>query len=249
MNNYTTFSACNAFKARQFAIKLTVLLFCFQPAIAQSLRVNKSLNPKEGFIDEYYEYAPSSGLVVAGVMLNNSTEKLDPTHCYSFIPKVAKSLLCVAITSKDGRYKGAFQYDITNVQSGWFQLNFPTEHREELDKYRSDEIIIVSTIADACSSDNEFFYTPSVWRPDSNEEVVIYLNSSEMVFLIGSNEKGVIELRKPFVDVTGRMRPKSFNKKCLVTLKELKQYKMELEYRSGKGPRAEKKYVAFPFKI
>jgi hypothetical protein len=70
-----------------------------------------------------------------------------------------------------------------------------------------------------------------------------------MVSLIGSTDKGVIKLRKLFVDVTGRMQPKSYNKKCVVSLEELRRYKMELEYRTGKGAKAEKEYLAFPLKL
>jgi hypothetical protein len=246
-NNYLSISFdLNEYK---IAIKIALLFLLSEPAFSQTLKINNSLDPQEGYMDEYYEYAPSSGLMVTGIMLNNSSQEFDPTHCYSFIPEGSKSLLCIAITSKDGRYKGGFQYDISNVQTGWFQLNFPTEHREELNKYKSDEIVIVSTLADACSSDNNFYYTPSVWSPENNEEVVIYINSIEMVFLIGSTDKGEIELRKPFLDLTGRMRPKSYNKRCIVNIDELREYKIELEYRSGKGPMAVKKYVPLPLKI
>lgn len=73
-------------------------------------------------------------------MLNNTTEELNPSHFYSYIPNQTKSILCIAISSKDERYKGAFQYNIANVRPGWFQLNFPTKYRKKLDKYRSNEI-------------------------------------------------------------------------------------------------------------
>lgn len=214
----------------------------FFKAVGQEIIPIATLEPEKPLLDEYYEFAPSSTVEVAGIMTATTRSNFDPQYFYSYVPGNSKSYLCVNILSIDGRYKGIWTYKLKNDETGWIKLELPTKYQSNLKKYNSEDIGIKATLSDKCFEDNTSAQTISTWVPKTSDSTAIYLSTTEEVNLIAVDSKGKIFLKERFKEIRINGIPtKSYNRVCVIS-NDILEYDLKLQYRVIDGYRKKTTY-------
>ncbi|MEP1385642.1 MAG: hypothetical protein ABJK64_17820 [Paraglaciecola sp.] len=149
---------------------LSLLFFCFMPiAKADTLSISKP-NVTESFSTT----VKVSGNFYLG-MVYNTNEKVEQLSV--LLPDDSTGMLCISISSIDGKYKANLSHQLVKPVSGLTQLSFKSEYEDELKTYRSNQLAVLSTISKSCDDTNRRNIISS-WNPDiANKNVLLLIRS------------------------------------------------------------------------
>ena len=130
-----------------------------------------------------------SGSFLLGLQYKSDT-KIDKLNV--LFPENTKGILCVKISSIDGRYKALIEHKLLLPVSGLTQLNFPSNYQEELKDYNSDELAVLASLGASCDEvDVELLVTS--WNTHIDGKNVVLLIRSDarkdVVYVPESTEK------------------------------------------------------------
>ncbi|WP_220472567.1 hypothetical protein [Spirosoma foliorum] len=136
----------------------------------------------------FYTNIPVSGGVRVGIMAFENSDKIVPNSFFVRIPKHTQPLLCVEISSRDGRYQAKLPFTIVGSEPGIYELILPTQYQNELKNYSIKDITILAKITKACDEEPEC-YVLSAWNsPKFNQQqAYVYLNTDVYTELILSD--------------------------------------------------------------
>lgn len=118
-----------------------------------------------------------------GIMALNSEVRINPNNFYVKIPHKHDNVLCVEFNSKDGKYTGKLEYDISNLKlADVYQFEIPTTYGEKLKQYKENEVAIIVK-ASSCSLNMVDYFIASWHKINSTEKAFVYLNSETPVIL------------------------------------------------------------------
>lgn len=159
---------------------LTVFLCSLQfITIAQIRPKLKNGEKWETFIKK----VPVSGEIRVGAMGYEGDERVIPTKFFVRVPKHNVSILCVEISSRDGRYEARLPYIISDLQEGIYEFELPTRYVSELRNYSVKDIAILAKIGRDCESSGSFYVLSSWNKPPENlPNIFVYLKSDNPVF-------------------------------------------------------------------
>ncbi len=151
------------------------ILFIFQ--IQAQNNVIKPIN--NGDWEVWYEKIPVSGEIRTGIIAELENSASIQKSFFVQIPDSKVSHLCVEISSNDGRYAANLEFNISNLQAGVHEFNWPTEYYNDLQDFSSKDITIKSSIGNECGKDENFFVLSSWIKTDFKENIYIILNSEK----------------------------------------------------------------------
>jgi len=138
----------------------------------------------------WYDKVPVSGEIRVGIMNSIGDANINPSFFYVMIPNHSNNILQCEISSRDGRYEASISYNIENLKPGNHKFSLPTQHKNELKKYTSKDITILTSIGET-SLENTAFYVSASWDPIVKypEIIYIYINSERKSTIVIQNLK------------------------------------------------------------
>lgn len=179
----------------------TVLAIGVAPAaVAQEQDV--PLEPKSAENWEHYaERIPVSGGVRVGVMAD-ADGAFDPDTVTVFMPLSDLPLLCIEVSSQDGRYSAKREYDVAGLGDTLLRLRIPTKLKPQLSGYGPAQLVVLANLGDRCDGSTGTFVVAS-WQSDSlGSHVTVFLNSRVPTSIVGG-EGGQLEHEAPCRELTG----------------------------------------------
>jgi hypothetical protein len=158
--------------------KLLVIIFllnCFFVS-AQTTPVEPR-NP----IDEVWRKdmnIPVSGEIRTGLVFDIEGNHTINDFFYVNLPNEKFNYLFVEITSNDGRYNASLSFNIKNKPPGELKLKWSTEFYNDLKKFNSKELTILSWLGNEENAEREHFVV-SNWNSFNSEEFVYIILNSE----------------------------------------------------------------------
>jgi hypothetical protein len=146
----------------------------------------ETISIKDKDINESYsETVKVSGSFFLGIQYsqNSALEKLN-----ILFPDDSKGLLCIDISSIDGRYKAGIKHTLTQAVSGLQQLDFPSQYQTEINNYKPNELAVNATIGKGCSENNSKSLIASWSSQLEDENVVLLIRSDarkDVVYILG----------------------------------------------------------------
>ena len=149
----------------------------FLPSVASSGQINPIQIQQNTDWEIFHKKIPVSGEIRTGLVVTADNKAKPSNHFYVQIPQQEAALLCVEISSNDGRYSGKLTYDIDKLEPGIHQFQWPTKFWGDLKKFTATEITILSWIGSS-RTDQDKRYVLSSWASfDSMNKLTIILNS------------------------------------------------------------------------
>ncbi|WP_353268548.1 hypothetical protein [Gemmatimonas sp.] len=163
--------------------------------------------------ETYVDRVPVSSL---GIRVGIMTASTDPVTVPSTVsvnrPVGSAATLCVAVTSRDGRYRADYAYDLRGTTNGVIRVSTPTRYPRELRKYRQEELAILASVGPACDAPATAYLVAS-WSGAATTEFAVLLNSRVPTTLI-IGRGNVIDRTIPCTALSGVRT--AFNLRCVI---------------------------------
>lgn len=219
-----------------------------QPPVMK-ITPDKRYMPQEW--ENYIKSIPVSGEIRVGAMAFESSDRIRPMSFFVKIPKHIQPILCVEISSRDGRYQARLPFTITDFEPGVYELDLPTRYKDELKNYTIKDITILAKVAKTCDEDAEC-YVLSAWNTPTfnNIEAYIYLNSDQYTELIltkplSTSIDHVIKCEKILETIAT-----AYNCLCKVSYYDLNKFSnIQIRRIINRGSRRSYNYIKFPIRL
>lgn len=159
---------------------LTVVIISFNAAGG----VIHISNLKESFT----ERVKVSGAFFMGLQFNSNE---DIEKLYILFPSSSTGMLCVEISSIDGRYKAYIEQKLVEPVSGLTELAFQSRYRDKLNEYKPSELAVKAVITDSCDNGESSLLLAS-WRisNEKNNPVILIRSDArkDIVYVPGVNK-------------------------------------------------------------
>lgn len=166
--------------------------------------------------EQWVQDVAVSGGVRVGIMASPAAALVDPDHFTVYLPDVPGArVLCVEISSRDGRYSAAIEYDLTGVGAGPHRLGLRNaQYRGELGTYAQAELAVLARLREECGApgESEDPFVVAGWGAERGvTTVTVLLNSRVPAEVVGEVE-GRMAFRVPCSDLEGGTT--TFNLRC-----------------------------------
>jgi len=151
---------------------LLILYFVVFNPIVNSATLSIS---KSSVTESFSNTVKVSGRFYLG-MVYDTDEQVDKLNV--LFPKETTGMLCVSISSIDGKYKANISHKIEKPVTGLVQLDFESDYKEELKTYRSNQLAVLSTISKSCDDVKQRNMISS-WSSDINNKNILLLIRSD----------------------------------------------------------------------
>ena len=180
----------------------------------QDSRAEENEFKKDSFSESLLEVVKVSGAIKVGVMLDTETKKPTLNEFYLHVPgDVNSEKACVEIRSIDGKYFAGGTVESLQPKTR-YKVNFKSKYKNQLLKYNSDELVILTSIENDClKPSKKAKYIPSSWSLDTTNKLAVYLNSGTQVTSYSSDETNE---PLPCQSVSKERRPVSYDTVCLI---------------------------------
>ena len=185
---------------------LSVGALCAQPLQPREL--------KPGW-EQWHEKVPVSGGVRVGVMAVDEATAVDPRSFVAFLPASDLPLLCVEISSKDGRYEANLEFELAGRNAGLLRFELPTKHRNELSRYAPPDLAILARLGRDCTAPPDRFVVAG-WTDRALADTIVVFVNSDAPTMIVAGANGVISESAPCEEIVGGAAPKAYNLACRV---------------------------------
>jgi hypothetical protein len=94
------------------------------------------------------------------------------------LPTLQSNFLALTIDSSDGQYHAELTYAVPPNASGRYHLSFPTSHKEDLERYRPEQLGILACSGKQCGNTSALIL-PVAWSAESSNQgkVTLQVNS------------------------------------------------------------------------
>ena len=181
--------------------------------VAAPVAAQRPASPKPIKNDEHWlEKVPVAGGTRVGVVTLTSGAKVNPEKMTFMLPASPAKLLCIEVSSRDGRYSAKVEYPTQGLLPGNNTLSRSSLYKGPLGSYTADQLAILTQLGDDCTRPNGPFIVSSWHEPASVDTVVVLLNSRVPTSIVGGVGKTDHEAScAPLEGVTT-----AFNLRCLV---------------------------------
>ena len=245
---------------------LTILLIGFllgtcgylQEATAQLPLLEAPSQRHPGW-EEYRASVPVGGGFRVGLMTFTEQQTVNPRQFHVFLPRpnsAENSLLCVAISSKDGRYEAelAYRLDQVKYESSLIvqPVELPTAHTSKLRAYAPVDLAILAHISSSCDSPTgpSGDYVVASWNHDGikvpPDTISVLINSDVYASVVGGKEFA-IDFETPCQRLRGPN--KAYNRRCDIPVDRLAPgVTLDVRRRSSVGT-DDYKYYSLPLRL
>ena len=231
-------------------LSITVLLALLNPVLAQAVGSPLSPQNQGSEWEEWHDPIPVSGEIRVGVMAgSDQTISGEQKSFYIKVPQdFSNNVLCVSISSIDGRYTASMQYNATHLIPGAInELKWASRYVTDLAEIKDERIAILVGTGEECKDrPKEFLVAAWDYKSFEEDEIYFYANSSvNPKLLITKDDKSIV--KNNFIEVTHdkTVAYKVESKLGVSTLESVKT--ISLSQRVKKGPGFT--YKTYPFDI
>lgn len=186
-------------------------------AWAQTATVLVPPDPQPPSWEEYRERVPVGGGFRVGLMALTDGRGLDPQRFTVFLPALDAqhdTMLCVEVSSKDGRYVGTLPYALTPSgasSSGPHRVALPTKHADRLRGYRPEELAILAHLSPSCDGPTGH-YVVAAWDERARPDTLSVLINSDVYASVVGGEGLAIDFEVPCRRLASPA--KAYNRRC-----------------------------------
>ncbi|MCK7460206.1 hypothetical protein [Idiomarina aminovorans] len=137
--------------------------------------LSSQANQVNGFTESYSDTVKVSGQFLKGLQYADAQFETTP-HIY--FPRAYSGTICVFVSSADGRYKSQYQYSFAEPVEGLIAISFPTQYKEELSAFTSNELGLLATVQDDCKQTNGRYLVSAWGKPKSLNSISIFIRSN-----------------------------------------------------------------------
>jgi hypothetical protein len=163
----------------------------FTLAAGPTIRLQQgALAPQGEWQERWVQRVPVSGSVVPGVLLGDPAERVMPEAISVPLPAGHEPVLCVTVTSKDGRYHAQATFRVPRTATGATTLQGPREFRSRLRRYPAGHLAIKAEFAARCN-DRTTAQVPARWGAVFQQtDVFLLVNSRYYTEVLWTGEDG-----------------------------------------------------------
>ncbi|GAB2676651.1 hypothetical protein Q4574_12945 [Aliiglaciecola sp. 3_MG-2023] len=156
---------------------MIIKCFLFMCLLAANSALAQNVINISDFSESLSKKVKVSGTFLKGIQYESADdEKFLSVKLISGI----QGLLCISITSKDGKYKASMSHEIDGKISGFTRIVYQSKFMDELQEYDSNSLAVLASVAGSCESTDKRYFI-STWT-DS-------VAKSNVVMLIRSNAR------------------------------------------------------------
>lgn len=130
--------------------RATALMICLLATWPASGLVSQVLAPRGPIRERFLPKVQVGGAEIVGVQAKAGTLAANTAQLSVFLPTHLTGMLCIAITSYDGKYQGRAEYEVSAVQAGRYRLQYPSEFRSPLARYRAADVGVLAELKRRC---------------------------------------------------------------------------------------------------
>jgi hypothetical protein len=137
----------------------------------------KPLDLPDGW-EVWYDKVPVSGGFRVGLIDDYMDTPLDKPFFHVQIPEHEEKLLCVLVSSRDGRYKAELTYDISGLSEGRYAFEWPTLYFNKLKQFTAQDLTILCSVGNSCDQDAAY-YAYASWNDSTQSDTLFLLVNSD----------------------------------------------------------------------
>jgi len=168
--------------------------------------------------EKYRDSVPVGGGFRVGVMAFFDEVEVNPNQFWVFLPPLnatSDSLLCVEISSKDGRYVAQLPYRLSGPVGRASRqaqpVDLPTSHAEKLRDYTPDELAILAHLSSQCEGPTGH-YVVSAWNAETSPDTISVLVNSDVYTSVVGGSKYAVDFEVPCPRLESPA--KAYNRRC-----------------------------------
>jgi hypothetical protein len=137
------------------AVTATVAVLAMAMTLAQARRQLEPRTPAASQWEQWRDPVPVSGGLRVGITVEPGTT-VNPAQLTVWLPTAPKPVpasrvLCVDLSSQDGRYIASLEYDIRREPAGPLELKIhPSRWASQLRQFSPSQLAILARVAEAC---------------------------------------------------------------------------------------------------
>ena len=184
----------------------------------------------EGSFVETFSDVPLAGGVRVGLLAGSANDTIREPKLGVYLPKQSGHLLCLEVTSQDGRYSAQARYHVGPTRAGPHRLEFPTSKEHEIRSYHYTELAILAALdnGDGRCYQREDVLVVAFWDdPPPLTSIVLLANGGSDDVEILSEYSAATKC----VRIRGGVTPRAYNVACHLDHALSKRKLWELEIR------------------
>ncbi len=200
-------------RARRFSVAPLMALFaCAAPSHARAQRSSGTLlDSVETFLDRVPVASPG---VRVGVVASAKLGAVKPGFLVVDLIANGSPNLCVEVTSRDGRYRASYAYDIRDVPSGLQSVRTPTRFADALSMYMKEDLAVLASVGPSCSTKPTGYLVAAWDAPARDDSITVLLNSRVPTSLI-VGQGAVVDRIVSCRPIVGERT--AFNLRCVIS--------------------------------
>ena len=155
---------------------LSVLSLAATTAAQNLPRLQPTIASLKAGWERFQGNVPLAGGKLVGVM-SVSGSRVDVGTLTVFLPSSRESMLCLELSSQDGRYSARLEYRLTGTRTGAVSLDVPTQYRRELARYEPRRLAILASLNSSCTEAPKAYLAAQWNEAPTASAVVVFLNS------------------------------------------------------------------------
>jgi hypothetical protein len=167
----------------------TFVIIVALSTVASAAAQTRTLKP-ERRSGGWQERVPVSGGIRVGVVVWQEGH-FKPQEVALVLPSKpagSPALLCVELSSRDGRYNALLEYPIANDPGGPITALVDAPQLDKLNTAAGEDVAILASLSDDCRAQSPSVYLVAAWRPSkSPASISILLNSRVPTTIVGEN--------------------------------------------------------------
>lgn len=202
-----------------------------------------------GFTERFSGNTQVSGQFLSGLVYATELSKLDLAEfrlSYSRSSDSTPELVCVRVTSDDGRYWASNLYRAKGSFNSAPVVPIPTSYDEQLKAYDASSLLVLATFSDNCNETTGKTYVPGLLgKKNNNSALIAYVNVSQSkVIATLSDTEGTVVQKVNCKKPSGGLKA-TFSHLCQIPTGEISKgdYNLAIGVRGLTGKTTEQDYV------
>lgn len=155
-------------------------LACCNPALAQGPEPRLELADPNGFTERFSGNTQVNGQFLTGLAFDSAANALDLSAVRLIYPADTSGMVCVRLTTDDGRYWAANLYTAADSYDGPPVIPLPTSYDAQLRAYGADGLLLLASQTDDCAETSGKLLMPAVFGTrDPEAPLLAFVNVSQ----------------------------------------------------------------------
>ncbi len=162
----------------RFLVSIGLACFSWSAVSAQESRLELA-NP-DGFTERFSGNTQVNGQFLTGLAFDSAANALDLSAVRLIYPAQTSGMVCVRLTTDDGRYWAANLYTATDSYDAPPVIPLPTSYDAQLRAYGADGLLLLASQSDDCAETSGKLLMPAVFGTrDPAAPLLAFVNVSQ----------------------------------------------------------------------